>query len=229
MNTLSISSMKQISDIEPYKNKIIDLYKGVFGDRIWKEGVKGTASGCTFKAAFEDRPQSNKCEEPECRCDLEDFYSFDEVNYAIQDVFRKECEFIIGLDKERPIAFYWGWFATLNTLANTKLQLDGESTFSLEKKLRELYPEYTPGAEVYYSAETGVLPDFRGRRISMKLFDKAIENVLQEKERVLVVSRTSRNSPQWKIREQQGFILLYDYQDADQKGIFVKEYTNITL
>lgn len=228
MNTLSISSMKQVSEIDPYKNKIVDLYKRVFGDRIWKEGVKGTAPDCTYKAAFEDRPQNNKCTNT-CECDLEDFYSFEEVSKAIQDVFRKECEFVIGLNEDTPVAFYWGWFSLMKELANTKLQLDGETTLLLEKRLQEMYPDTKAENKVYYSAETGVLPEFRGRKISMKLFDRAIENLLAQRERVLVVSRTSRNSPQWKIREQQGFSLLYDYEDADQKGIFVKEYTNTTL
>lgn len=229
MNTVNATTdIKTFSSFEetlPYGEQICTLYKNVFGDRIWNEGVKGSAEDCEFKAAFEDTPEDGKCADISCKCPLIDFYTPEEIIQDLQSLFKKDCAFVLGLSNDVPIGFYWGWNATLSSLNEEKLDLSSPDFSRLNENIQKYFPSYIQEDSIFYSAETGITPSMRGQRISIRLFNEAINAQLEEKKSLLVLSRTSRNSPQWKIREQQGFILVYDYNDQDKRGLFLKQFT----
>ena len=134
---LTITSPEQIA---PYTGQLLTLYKSVFGDRIWNEGMKCSNDQCSFQSSFEDTPSDNTCSIPSCRNPLKEFYSNTEISETLQRLFKKKFELIIALQNSIPVGFYWGWEASLDSLNEEKLGLSSAQYGTLKQNLTQYYP-----------------------------------------------------------------------------------------
>lgn len=229
MNTIDTSNFPvltqngfQIVSVNPesfplYTSWTVRAYKDVFNASAWREWVK-CAAGCWYKTTFEDAP--NTC--PNCKGNIEDFYSDAEVMESVQDVLARTYSQCLLLIKEGQVAWFtWWWRDTLSALNKEKLWLDNEKIL----KLRSTLSEYgmNPEEEFYYQSETGIVPQYRTRWIGNAIVWINEEFLSANRNKVAsIIQRTSRKSPMYAIRVNNGYREVYSYDDTDARVLFAK-------
>lgn len=199
-----------------FKKRMIRMYKEVFSVSSWKEWKK--CLKCWNKWEFENAPE--KC----CGIETVDFYRDIKVEESILKVLNKtyyQCMLLIS-QNEQLAWFTWWWKDDLDSINEEKLKLPSWKLIWLRKTLDRSWIEYETWW-LYYQSETWINPPFRKKWLWKAL---VLENELllqKNKDKVAtVIQRTSRLSPMFKIREDLGYELVYEYKDSDQRVLFAK-------
>lgn len=191
--------------------KIVPLYKQVFGDDIWQEGMRGTL--CEKKYSYQNTPENGRCTTPECNCFLREFYEDGDVVEMLEGLFKERFTLVLAQERDVAVGFFWGWYDDLLSLETKKLGLGTQ--FEEFEALVD-----ASDVDIFYFAETGVRSDYRGRGIATGMY----EAFLQERRALapyLLLCRTGKASPQWGLCEKRGYERVFDYNDEDSRSLFV--------
>lgn len=203
-----------------YMPDIVDLYRRVFSESNWQEGLKCMGI-CDFNCSYSNVPLNNSC--PNCGEPLTDFYSQQDIEQFVQAFLDKD--YYQGLlwinNANKVVAFTWWWFDSLVNLNNDKLWLSDSDMIIFENNLRKNGMD--PNQDFYYQSETWVDPDEQWRwfgnqiiAINQKLLQNNVDKIKQ------ILQRTSRDSRMFNMRLKQWYNLVYDYSDTANRVLFWK-------
>lgn len=213
---LTITSLWR-ENYELYKPEIIRLYRQVFSESNWKEWWK---CSCGFQSSYSEIP-TGKC--PECESQMEDYYSEDEIEGFVTDLFEKEYfQALLGLNLSgQVVAFTWWWLDSLENLNTKKLWLSREDFKLLCQTLSKLWCNInTP---FYYQSETWVDPSEQGQWFGNIITQRNQSLLEWNKDRITqIIQRTSKQSRMFSMRQKLGYELVYEYADEAMRVLYAK-------
>lgn len=220
-NWMDIKSISELN-VDEYLQQIVRLYREVFSESNWKEWLKCTDENCWYQCNYSKAPGSWKCQN--CGSELTNFYSEDEIRWFVESLFTKNYyQAFIGVnDSQKVVAFTWGWVDSLVSLNDEKLWLSDEEFRELQKNLTWIW--LNPEEDFYYQSETWVDPWEQWKGL-WKNITRKNQEILEGNEKQIwqILQRTSRQSRMYNIRVEQGYRLVYEYGDPEERVLFAKQ------
>ena len=221
---IDLSKLQQVhvtQDCLPqYWDKLFECFRETFGYAPWREGWKCDAC---FKAFGFDQvpPEAATPTCDSCNKALVLYYGEAEKKEMLEKLLSMNDLYLSVMCNDNDIvAFYWGFLKPLGQMVGD-FELDDEVKSQLLMHLRER----SIGVDhvVMYTNEAGVIPAYRGNKLSQVLFTAAVAYFLNMQDVAGIMGRTSEDSPMYYLRTRKGFEVIHQFPNTPYVVLFLEK------